>query len=253
MGILLRLAASAAAVWVATLILPGIQVNAETTAGKIGTYVAIAVLFGRIPHLAGWSLGGIFAVYAAAAHPDLPLRSLTPIASPFDLRRVPLFATLRPLDRLFGPFTVAPLYRLVGTVPAPLTSLGFKAASVDKYLTRPWTVLANLDDRDHLEQIEAGYGGGALTHDRCRRAARRGRRQELMRIEPLAAQGDEQGSRHDGPRVGGDAREGAPLTRPTHPQRVAHRCLGPPHRTSFTRRATISRSSNDTFSVPSTW
>lgn len=106
-------------------------------------------------HLAGWSLGGIFAVFAAAAHPDLPLRSVTPIASPFDLRRVPLFATLRPLDRLVGPFTVAPLYRLLGTVPAPLTSLGFKAASVDKYLTRPWTVLTNLDNRDHLEQIEA--------------------------------------------------------------------------------------------------
>ncbi|MGW6692340.1 alpha/beta fold hydrolase [Rhodococcus sp. NPDC054953] len=106
-------------------------------------------------HLAGWSLGGIFAVYAAAAHRELPLRSLTPIASPFDLRQVPLFATLRPLDRLFGPLTVTPFYRLVGTVPAPLTSLGFKVASVDKYLTRPWTVLTNLDDRDHLEQIEA--------------------------------------------------------------------------------------------------
>ncbi|MFC9790621.1 alpha/beta fold hydrolase [Rhodococcus sp. NPDC127528] len=110
---------------------------------------------GQQVHLAGWSLGGIFAVYAAAAHPELPLRSVTPIASPFDLRQVPLFATLRPLDRLFGPYTVAPFYKLFGTVPAPLTSLGFKAASVDKYLTRPWTVLANLDDRDHLEQIEA--------------------------------------------------------------------------------------------------
>lgn len=106
-------------------------------------------------HLAGWSLGGIFAVFAAAAHPDLPLRSVTPIASPFDLRRVPLFATLRPLDRVFGPSVVTPLYRLAGTVPAPLTSLGFKLASADKYLTRPFTVLANLDDRDHLEQVEA--------------------------------------------------------------------------------------------------
>lgn len=48
MGILLRLAASAAAVWVATLILPGIQVNAETTAGTIGTYFAIAILFGVV-------------------------------------------------------------------------------------------------------------------------------------------------------------------------------------------------------------
>lgn len=110
---------------------------------------------GRSVHLAGWSLGGIFAVYAAAAHPELPLQSLTPIASPFDLRQVPLFATLRPLDRVFGPYTVAPFYRLLGTIPAPLTSLGFKAASIDKYLTRPFAVLANLDDRDHLEQIEA--------------------------------------------------------------------------------------------------
>ncbi|MFC4602674.1 alpha/beta fold hydrolase [Rhodococcus kronopolitis] len=110
---------------------------------------------GRRVHLAGWSLGGIFAVYAAAAHPELPLQSVTPIASPFDLRQVPLFATLRPLDRVFGPYTVAPFYRVLGTIPAPLTSLGFKAASLDKYLTRPFTVLANLDDRDHLEQIEA--------------------------------------------------------------------------------------------------
>ncbi|GHJ50535.1 hypothetical protein Cs7R123_78770 [Catellatospora sp. TT07R-123] len=46
MGIILRLAASAAAVWVATLLIDGITVNAETTAGKIGTYVAIAVIFG---------------------------------------------------------------------------------------------------------------------------------------------------------------------------------------------------------------
>lgn len=48
MGILLRLAASAAAVWIATLILDGIQVTAETTAGTIGTYVAVAILFGVV-------------------------------------------------------------------------------------------------------------------------------------------------------------------------------------------------------------
>lgn len=48
MGILLRLAASAAAVWIATLVLDGIRVTAETIPGKIGTYVAIAVLFGVV-------------------------------------------------------------------------------------------------------------------------------------------------------------------------------------------------------------
>ncbi|MEV4413727.1 phage holin family protein [Catellatospora sp. NPDC049609] len=46
MGILLRLAASAAAVWVATLLVPGIRVTAETTLGTIGTFVAVAVIFG---------------------------------------------------------------------------------------------------------------------------------------------------------------------------------------------------------------
>ncbi len=46
MGILLRLAASAAAVWVATLLIPGIRVTAETTLGTIGTFVAVAVIFG---------------------------------------------------------------------------------------------------------------------------------------------------------------------------------------------------------------
>ncbi len=48
MGILLRLAASAAAVWIAALILPGIEVNAETIPGTIGTYLLIAVLFGVV-------------------------------------------------------------------------------------------------------------------------------------------------------------------------------------------------------------
>jgi putative membrane protein len=48
MGILLRLAASAAALWVATLLISGITVTAETPLGMVGTFVAIAVLFGVI-------------------------------------------------------------------------------------------------------------------------------------------------------------------------------------------------------------
>jgi putative membrane protein len=48
MGILLRLAASAAALWVATLLISGIRVTAETIPGTIGTFVAVAALFGII-------------------------------------------------------------------------------------------------------------------------------------------------------------------------------------------------------------
>lgn len=48
MGILLRLAASAFAVWVATMLLPGVTVKAETTIGTVGTFLVVAVLFGAI-------------------------------------------------------------------------------------------------------------------------------------------------------------------------------------------------------------
>ena len=48
MGLILRLAASAIAVWIAGLLISGIRVEAETTAGTIGTIVAVAVIFGII-------------------------------------------------------------------------------------------------------------------------------------------------------------------------------------------------------------
>jgi putative membrane protein len=48
MGILLRLAASALAVWIATLIISGIRIEADTTWGLIGTVLAVTVIFGVI-------------------------------------------------------------------------------------------------------------------------------------------------------------------------------------------------------------
>ncbi len=109
---------------------------------------------GERVHLAGWSLGGIFTMFTAAAHPDLPLASATAVASPFDLREVPLLALVRPLDRLGGRL-VGPAYRAMGGVPAWMTRAGFQISSLDKYLTKPIAILANADDRDFLAQIEA--------------------------------------------------------------------------------------------------
>ena len=104
-------------------------------------------------HVAGWSLGGIFTVFTAAAHPELPLASVTAVASPFDLRQVPLFALARPLDRVIGPL-VGPAYRAMGGIPAPLTRIGFQVSSLDKYLTKPISMLTHADDRDFLAQLE---------------------------------------------------------------------------------------------------
>ena len=48
MGILIRLAVSALALWITTLILPGIQVNTDSILTKVGVIVLIAAIFGII-------------------------------------------------------------------------------------------------------------------------------------------------------------------------------------------------------------
>jgi len=48
MGIVIRLAVSAVALWVADLLISGIRVTAEDTWGKIGTLILVAVIFGAV-------------------------------------------------------------------------------------------------------------------------------------------------------------------------------------------------------------
>jgi putative membrane protein len=48
LGIILRLASSALAVWVADLLISGIRVNAESTWGTVGTVVLVALIFGVV-------------------------------------------------------------------------------------------------------------------------------------------------------------------------------------------------------------
>lgn len=105
-------------------------------------------------HVVGWSLGGIFTMFTAAAHRDLPLATVTAVASPFDLREVPLLALARPVDRVVGRL-VGPAYRAMGGVPAWLTRAAFQTSSLDKYLTKPFAMLMHADDRDFLAQLEA--------------------------------------------------------------------------------------------------
>jgi putative membrane protein len=48
MKILIKLVITAVAVWVATLVIPGISLNTHSTTGKIGTLVVVALIFGII-------------------------------------------------------------------------------------------------------------------------------------------------------------------------------------------------------------
>ena len=111
---------------------------------------------GRPVHVIGWSLGGIFALLAAADSADLPIASLTVVGSPFDVKLVPLVAPLRPLLNLTeGRGMITRAYQVMGGAPKPLVKWAFQLSSFQKLVTKPLALAANLDDPDFLAQIEA--------------------------------------------------------------------------------------------------
>jgi polyhydroxyalkanoate synthase subunit PhaC len=110
---------------------------------------------GRSVHLVGWCLGGIFALLTVAARQDLPVASVTAIASPMDVTQVPMVAPFRPVVNLLGRHAVTATYRAIGSAPASWVRRAFWATSLGKNLTRPLAVTRNLDDRDFLAQLEA--------------------------------------------------------------------------------------------------
>ncbi len=111
---------------------------------------------GRPVHVVGWSLGGVFALLAAAADTGLPIGSVTVLGSPFDVRQVPLVAPLRPLLSLTdGRGAVTRLYQAAGGAPRPLVRWAFQLSSFQKLVTKPLAIARNLDDADYLAQLEA--------------------------------------------------------------------------------------------------
>ena len=102
----------------------------------------------------GWCLGGIMSLLAVAGN-DLPVRSVSLVASPFDFAKVRTMAPIRRLAELTGGRLVTGLYSALGGAPAPLVSMGFQLTALDKRITKPLTLLRNIGDRDLLAHIEA--------------------------------------------------------------------------------------------------
>jgi poly[(R)-3-hydroxyalkanoate] polymerase subunit PhaC len=111
---------------------------------------------GRPVHVIGWSLGGIFALLTAADSPDLPIASVTALGTPFDVKKVPLVAPVRPLLNLTeGRGMITRGYQAMGGLPKPLVKWAFQLSSFQKMVTKPLAIAANLDDVEFLAQIEA--------------------------------------------------------------------------------------------------
>jgi polyhydroxyalkanoate synthase len=124
---------------------------------------------GASPQLIGWCLGGILSLLLAARSAPA-VESVSMIGSPFE-------GSLMMRGWLGWVVDVGhgqPVIRattLAGGVPAPLIRAAYRIAAVDRYLTRPLTVLSHLGNREFLAQIEAvdayaarmrGYPGRAL-------------------------------------------------------------------------------------------
>ncbi len=104
--------------------------------------------------LVGWCLGGIMALLADADN-ELPVSRIAVVATPFDFSEIGLFGPIRFVAGLTGGRIVTSIYRSIGGAPAPLVKLGFRASSLDKYLTRPYAIATNLENRETLAQMEA--------------------------------------------------------------------------------------------------
>ncbi len=128
----------------------------------------------------GWCLGGIMLLLAAAADRDLPLASISLIASPFDFTQLRLFAPIRQLARLTGGALGTALYRALGGAPAPLVSLGFRLTSWDRYLTRPLFLAA----QPRRPRDDRADGGRRRLHGEHARLPRPHVRPALPRLLP---------------------------------------------------------------------
>jgi polyhydroxyalkanoate synthase subunit PhaC len=105
--------------------------------------------------LVGWCLGGIMSLLAVAGDGGLPVAGIALFASPFDFTRVRVMAPLRPLANITNGMLGTALYRALGGAPAPLVKRAFQLTAIDKHLTKPVALAANLHDRDFLAHVEA--------------------------------------------------------------------------------------------------
>lgn len=103
----------------------------------------------------GWSLGGTMSLLTAAAHPRLPLASLTALGTPIDYRLIPMTTAIRTADRLLGTRVVTAGTTLMGGVPRQLVRASFRATAPKRELTKALYLARNILDTEALARTAA--------------------------------------------------------------------------------------------------
>ncbi|RMI30093.1 alpha/beta fold hydrolase [Nocardia stercoris] len=105
--------------------------------------------------LVGWSFGGTMSLLTAAAHPELPIASVTAVGSPFDQRRNGQIALARQFGRLTGGVELTVPLRITGGVSKYAVRAGFRAQSFDRELRKPLYIARNIADTEALARMES--------------------------------------------------------------------------------------------------
>ena len=101
-----------------------------------------------------WSIGGTLSMLTAAAHPDLPIRSLTAFGSPLDYSAITLMAPARLLGRFLAEPALDLLDTVFGGVPAPIVRTAYRITAIEREIQRPWFIVSHLADADTLARME---------------------------------------------------------------------------------------------------
>lgn len=102
-----------------------------------------------------WSLGGTCSLLTAAAHPTLPIASITAFGTPIDYSLIPAVAGVRWLDRMVGSSVMTFGTGLMGGVPRHLTRAMFKAMAPGRELKKPLFLAQNILDTETLARTTA--------------------------------------------------------------------------------------------------
>ncbi|WP_237111805.1 alpha/beta fold hydrolase [Nocardioides sp. WS12] len=131
--------------------------------------------------LVGWSLGGTMSLLTAAAHPDLPIGSLTAFGTPIDYRQIPAVQPLITADRLLGSRAMVVPTAVLGGVPRHLVRASYRAMAPRRELTKAVHLARHLLDTEALARTTAiddfigempGYPGRAYHQIHTRLMAR---------------------------------------------------------------------------------
>ncbi|MEE2059270.1 alpha/beta hydrolase [Rhodococcus artemisiae] len=109
---------------------------------------------GRKVDIVAWSIAGSLTLLTSAAHPELPVRSITTFGTPIDYEKIPLMV----LPRLAGRYLAEPAIdvadHLFGGIPAPVVRIAYRITAIEREVRRPWFVAANIADREKLARME---------------------------------------------------------------------------------------------------